>query len=134
MLDAFLVPEKTTVTSKGDGPVVALRDSAGSVFLLTLVIVNVIAQESLNVWVHGSSDGAAWDPQPLVGFPQKGDRTEVPMLLLLSAKPDVKFIRARWEVARWKGISEPPMFEFYITLREAPMEISADAARSASAQ
>lgn len=134
MLDAFLVPEKTTVTSKGDGPVVELRDSAGSVFLLTLVIVNVIAQESLNVWVHGSPDGTAWDPKPLVGFPQKGDRTEVPLLLVLTAAPAVKFIRARWEVARWKGNSEPPMFEFYITLREAPMEIPAEAARRAPAQ
>ena len=128
MLDAFLVPEKTTVTTKGDGPILELKPSEGRVFLLTLAITNIIEQESLDVSVHGSIDGAAWDLKPIVAFPQKFYREEVPLLLDLTARPEVKFIRAHWEVARWGRGTETPMFEFHVTLREVPQEILQEAA------
>ena len=128
MTDAFLVPEKTTVTSKGDGPILELRPAEGRVFLLTLAITNIIEQESLDVSIHGSTDGAAWDLKPIVAFPQKFYREESPLLLDLTARPEVKFIRAHWEVARWGRGSETPMFEFHVTLREVPQEILAEAA------
>src|SRR5712691_7895453 len=108
MMDAFLVPEKTTVTTKGDGPILELK-SEGRVFLLTLAITNIIEQESLDVSVHGSTDGATWDLKPIVAFPQRFYREEVPLLLDLTARPEVKFIRAHWEVARWGRGSETPM-------------------------
>src|SRR5882672_3728687 len=100
MMDAFLVPEKTTVTAKGDAPILELKPSEGGVFLLTLAITNIIEQESLDVSVHGSTDGATWDLKPIVAFPQKFYREEVPLLLDLTARPEVKFIRAHWELAR----------------------------------
>jgi len=128
MTDAFLVPEKTTVTAKGDGPILEVKPSEGRVFLLTLAITNIIEQESLDVSVHGSSDGAAWDLKPIVAFPQKFYREEVPLLLDLTARPEVKFIRAHWEVARWGRGSETPMFEFHVTVREVPQEILREAA------
>ena len=128
MTDAFLVPEKTTVTTKGDGPILELKPSEGRVFLLTLAITNIIEQESLDVSVHGSADGAAWDLKPIVAFPQKFYREEVPLLLDLTARPEVKFIRAHWEVARWGRGTETPMFEFHVTLREVPQEILQEAA------
>ena len=128
MTDAFLVPEKTTVAAKGDGPVLELKQAAGRVFLLTLAITNIIEQESLDVSIHGSTDGAAWDLKPIVAFPQKFYREEIPLLLDLTARPEVKFIRAHWEVARWGRGSETPMFEFHLTLREVPQEILAEAA------
>ena len=127
-MDAFLVPEKTTVTTKGDGPILELKPSEGRVFLLTLAITNIIEQESLDVSVHGSTDGAAWDLKPIVAFPQRFYREEVPLLLDLTARPEVKFIRAHWEVARWGRGSETPMFEFHVTLREVPQEILQEAA------
>src|SRR5580765_2172350 len=128
MMDAFLVPEKTTVTSKGDGPILELQAAEERVFLLTLAITNIIEQESLDVSIHGSTDGAAWNPKPIVAFPQKFYREESPLLLDLTARPEVKFIRAHWEVARWGRGSETPMFEFHVTLREVPLEILAEAA------
>ena len=128
MTDAFLVPEKTMVTAKGDGPMVELKPAESRVFLLTLAITNIIEQESLDVSVHGSTDGAAWDLKPIVAFPQKFYREETPLLLDLKARPEVKFIRAHWEVARWGRGTETPMFEFHVTLREVPQEILQEAA------
>lgn len=128
MMDAFLVPEKTTVTAKGDGPILELKQVAGRVFLLTLAITDIVEQESLDVSIYGSTDGAAWDLKPITAFPQKFYREEVPLLLDLTARPEVKFIRAHWEVARWGRGSETPMFEFHVMLREVPLEILAEAA------
>jgi hypothetical protein len=134
MMDAFLVPEKTTVSTKGDGPILELKPSEGRVFLLTLAITNIIEQESLDVSVHGSTDGATWDLKPIVAFPQKFYCEETPLLLDLTARPEVKFIRAHWEVARWGRGSETPVFEFHVTLREVPQEILAEAASRVRAQ
>ena len=128
MTDAFLVREKTMVTAKGDGPMVEVKPAESRVFLLTLAITNIIEQESLDVSVHGSTDGAAWDLKPIVAFPQKFYREEVPLLLDLTARLEVKFIRAHWEVARWGRGTETPMFEFHVTLREVPQEILQEAA------
>ena len=134
MLEAFLVPDKTVVTAKGDGPALDVQAAEGRGFLLTLGITNIIEQESLDVSVQGSIDGATWDPKPLAAFPQKFYREEVPLLLDLSAKPEVKFIRAHWDVNRWGRGTETPMFEFCVTLREVPQEILAEAAGRVRAQ
>jgi hypothetical protein len=127
-MEAFLVPERTVVNAKGDGPALDVSRAKGRIFLLTLAIANIVEQESLDVSVHGSADGATWDPKPVAAFPQKFYREEVPLLLNLTARPGVKFVRAHWEVARWGRGSETPMFEFHVTLREVPQEILAEAA------
>ena len=101
MMEAFLVPEKTVVNAKGDGPARDVSQSEGRVFLLTLAITNIIEQESLDVSIFGSADGATWDPKPVAAFPQKFYREEIPLLLNLTARPEVKFVRAYWEVGRW---------------------------------
>jgi len=131
MMEAFLVPEKTVVNSKGDGPVLDVSRSDGRIFLLTLAITNNVEQESLDVSIFGSADGTAWDAKPMAAFPQKFYREEFPLLLNLSVRPEVKFIRAHWEVARWGRGSETPMFEFDVSLREVPQEILAEAASRA---
>jgi len=123
MTEAFLVPEKTVATAKGDGPAFELKRSRGSVFLLTLAISNIIEQQSLDVSVYGSTDGATWDPKPVAVFPQKFYREEAPLLLDLTARPEVRFLRAHWEVNRWGRGTETPMFEFHVTVREVPQEI-----------
>jgi len=127
MLEAFLVPEKTVVSAKGDGPVLDVSGSEGRIFLLTLEITDIVEQESLDVGVFGSADGTIWEAKPIVAFPQKFYREEVPLLLSLSARPEVKFVRAHWEVNRWGRGSEVPMFEFCVKLREVPQEILAEA-------
>jgi hypothetical protein len=133
MMEAFLVPEKTAVSAKGDGPTIELKATEGRVFLLTLTITDIIEQESLDVSIFASADGAAWDPKPVVAFPQRFYRAETPILLDLAARPEVKFIRAHWEVNRWGRGTETPMFEFNVALREVPQEILQEAVGRAKA-
>jgi hypothetical protein len=128
MMEAFLVPEKTVVNAKGDGPAIDVSRAEGRIFLLTLSITDIIEQESLDVSIHGSADGAMWDAKPVAAFPQKFYREETPLLLNLTARPEIKFIRAHWEVNRWGRGSETPMFEFHAKLQEVPQEILAEAA------
>jgi hypothetical protein len=123
MIDTFLVAEKTAVNAKGDGPAVDVSGAANRVLLLTLEITKIIEQESLDVSVVGSADGAAWGAKAVVAFPQKFYCGEFPLLLDLTAHPEVKFVRAHWEVARWGRGGETPMFEFGVRLKEIPKEI-----------
>ena len=123
-----MVPENTVVNAKGDGPALDISRAEGRVFLLTLAITNIVEQESLDVGIFGSADGATWDAKPVAAFPQKFYREEVPLLLNLTAQPEVKFVRAHWEVGRWGRGPETPMFEFSVALREIPREILAEAA------
>jgi hypothetical protein len=127
MVEAFLVPEKTVATGKGDGAALDVASSATRVFLLNLAITDIIEQESIDVSIHGSADGTTFDPKPLAAFEQKFYRGENPLLVNLSASPEVKAIRAHWEVNRWGRGTETPMFEFCITVREVPQEILAAA-------
>jgi len=133
MMEAFLVPEKTVATAKGDGPMVELKPAQGRVFLLTLAITDIIEQEALDVSVFVSADGTAWEPKPVIAFPQKFYRGESPILLDLAARPEVKFVRAHWEVNRWGRGTETPMFEFSVALKEVPAEILHEAAGRAKA-
>jgi hypothetical protein len=118
-----LVPAKTVVSAKGDGPAIDVSSAANRVFLVTLSITKIIEQESLDLSIYGSPDGAAWSAKSIAAFPQKFYCEESPLLLDLTAHPDVKFVRAHWEVARWGRGTETPMFEFGATLKEIPAEI-----------
>jgi hypothetical protein len=133
MIDTFLVPEKTVVNAKGDGPILDVTGVANRVFLLTLNITNIIEQESLDVSIFASVDGSAWSPKPIARFPQKFYRAQHPMLLDLTTHPETKFVRAHWEVNRWGRGTETPMFEFHVTVREVPAEILNEAKAEAKA-
>lgn len=123
MLDTYLVPEKTAVTAKGDGPSVDISGAANRVFLLQLAVTGVIEQESLDVSMYGGPDEAGIGKAPLASFPQKFYRGEQPLLLDLTANPDVKVLRAHWEVNRWGRGPETPWFEFSLKLTEVSPEI-----------
>lgn len=127
MLDMFLVPAKTVVTAKGDGAAVELSFAGNRALLLSLVISNVIEQESLDVSLYGSADGTTWTEKPLLAFPQQFYRGEYPLLLDLGGKPEIKFLRAHWDVNRWGRGSEAAMFEFALRAREVPAEMLARA-------
>ncbi len=133
MIEAPLLPEKTTVSAKGDGSAVDVSAAGNRVFLLTLSITGIIEQESLDISIYGSADGAAWSPKPVVAFPQKFYCGESPLLLDLTAHPEVKFVRAHWDVARWGRGTETPMFEFGLTLKEVPANILKEATAEAKA-
>jgi hypothetical protein len=133
MMDTFLVPQKTVVNAKGDSAAVEGSGAANRVFLLNLEITDIVEQESLDVSIYGSGDGATWGPKPLAIFPQKFYRGRHPLLLDLTAHPEIKFIRAHWEVNRWGRGSETPMFEFQVAIKEVPPEILKEATADAQA-
>jgi hypothetical protein len=133
MIDVSLVHEKVVATCKGDGPAVDVASAANRVFLLTLAITKIIEQESLDVSIFGSADGTTWEPKSLAAFPQKFYCGESPLLLDLTAHPNVKFVRLHWEVARWGRGTETPMFEFDVKLKEVPPNILKEAAAEAKA-
>lgn len=125
MVNGFLVPEKTVITAKGDGTPVDISGASSRVFLLTLQISRIIEQESLDVAIWGSADGANWGEKALASFPQKFYTGEHPLLLDLSAQPGLKFLRAHWEVNRWGRGTDVPMFEVQLAVREVPKEVLA---------
>jgi hypothetical protein len=134
MADTVLVADKTVVSSKGDGPAVDLGGATNRVFLLTLDISDIIEQESLELSIFGSADGAAWDAKPLVTYPQEFYRGQYPLLLDLTAHPEVKFVRAHWDVARWGRGVETPRFEFGLSMKEIPPEVLREAQAEAKIQ
>ena len=132
MIDTVLVPSKTVVNAKGDGATLDVS-SAGLVFLLTLDITNIIEQESIDVSIYGSTDGAAWSPKSIASFPQKFYRGQHPLILDLNEHPGVKFLRAHWEVNRWGRGTETPMFEFGVSIKEIPPDVLREARTEAKA-
>ena len=133
MIDASLIKGKIVATCKGDGPAIDVSDAANRVFLVTLEITRIIEQESLDISIYGSLDGATWGAKSLVAFDQKFYCGESPLLLDLTAHADVKFIRLHWEVARWGRGTETPMFEFDVRMKEVPPEILKAATAEAKA-
>jgi hypothetical protein len=131
--EAVLVPADTRVTAKGDGSAVDVGGVSNRVFLVTLSITKIIEQESLDLSIFSSADGATWSPKSIAAFPQKFYCEEAPLLLDLTPHPDVKFVRAHWEVARWGRGTETPMFEFGVTMKEVPPDILKEAAAEAKA-
>ncbi len=127
MLEVFLVPEKTVVTERGDGAAVEVSSAQSRVLLLTLTITDIVEQEALDVSIWGSAEGNAWGQKPLIAFPQKFYRGEHPLLLDLAARPEVKHVRAHWEVNRWGRGSETPMFQFQLSAKEVPTEMLQEA-------
>jgi hypothetical protein len=132
--EIILVPARTVVTAKGDGPSVDLAGAGGPVFLATLSITKIIEQESLDVSIFGSADGSAWEAKPLAAFRQKFYRGESPLLVDLSSHPGIKFVRAHWEAARWGRGVETPMFEFGVSMKEVPGSILREATAEAKAR
>lgn len=131
MLDTYLVPQNTTVTAKGDGDAVNISAATQRVFLVVLRISEVVEQEAIDVMIFGSVDGATWDPKPLMSFPQSFYTGESPMLLDVSGRAEVKFLKAHWEVNRWGRGPEEPRFVVEVRLREVPTDILAGADREA---
>lgn len=113
MLPAFILPE-TTIREAGTGPALELGNSQGGLVLLTLGITRIIEQESLDVSIWGSADNADWGAKPLIAFPQKFYCGTYQILLDLSQRPEMKYLRVKWQAQRW-GKGEPkPLFGLYV--------------------
>ena len=113
MLPEFLL-EEITVRDAGNGPVLDLGNPPGGTLILTLGITRIIEQESIDVSVWGSADGSDWGAKPLVSFPQKFYCGTYQLLLDTSERPDVRFLRVKWQVNRWGKGDPKPLFTIYV--------------------
>lgn len=120
MIDAFLVPEATVIAANGDSTPLEIQAAESRAFLVTLSVTSVVEQESIELGIFASLDGTNWEPKPLNGLPQKFYVGEYPLLVDLSQRADVRFLRAHWDVARWGRGSNTPRFEIAVRLREIP--------------
>ena len=131
MIDVFLLPEKTSVTAKGDSQAVDISGAANFVFLATLTITRVVEQESMEVTFYTSADGTTWEAKPVATLAQKFYVGEYPVLIDLSAAAGVRSLRAHWDVNRWGRGSTVPDFECSLRLREVSREALHGAAAEA---
>jgi hypothetical protein len=113
MLPNFLLPE-TTVREAGAGDAIPLGGDPGGTLILTLGITRIIEQESLDVSILGSADGAEWGARPLASFPQKFYCGTYQIVLDLASHTNVKFLRAKWRVNRWGKGDPKPLFTIYL--------------------
>jgi len=124
MLPEFLLTE-TTVREAGTGPEVALGDQQGGTLVLTLGITRIIEQESIDISLWGSADGSDWGTKPLATFPQKFYCGTYQIVVDLSNRSDVQYMRVKWGVNRW-GKGEPkPLFSIYVFAQALQRELVA---------
>jgi hypothetical protein len=127
MRPEFLLPE-TTVRDAGTSPAIDLREERGGMLFLTLGINRIVERESIEIGIWGSPDGTDWGRTPVLSYPQKSYCGVYQMPLDLSRRPDVKFLRARWDVSRWSGAYGQPLFTVYLLLETTDRQLAAASA------
>ncbi len=110
----------TRLTSNGHGEAVPIGASQTRTFLCSMDITEQIEQESVDVSVWGSSDGQDWGKMPLLKMPQRFYRGDTRQVLDLTWKPEIHFLRAKWELTRWGRVAPHPMFVLGFYLMEIP--------------
>jgi hypothetical protein len=115
-----LIPPSTLVEANGDGQPVDVTASSTRTFFCLMLITDQIEQESLDISIWGSADGEAWGTHPILKLPQGFYRGQTRAVLELTMRPEVKFIRAKWELNRWGRVAPTPMFRVGLHLLEVP--------------
>lgn len=115
-----LIAPNTKLEANGEGESRDVSTSSTRTFLCLLTVTDQLEQESLDVSIYGSADGATWTPKPLLKLPQQFYRGHSKMVLDLSVRREIKFIRARWELNRWGRGAPLPMFVAGLELSEVP--------------
>jgi len=133
-LELALIPPQTKLESNADGQAFDISATTTRTFLCELTVTDQIEQESLDVSIWGSADGQDFGKKPLLKIPQQFYRGTVKMVLDLSLRPEVRFLRARWELNRWGRVAPTPMFVAGLTLTEiSPMAQDTPTKRAALA-
>jgi hypothetical protein len=122
MLPHFLMQE-TTVREAGQSSDITL-DFQGGVLVLTLGITRIIEQESIDVSIWGSADGSEWGTKPLAAFPQKFYCGTYQLVIDLTERPEVKHLRAKWQVNRWGKGDPKPLFSLYVVVEQSERELA----------
>jgi hypothetical protein len=128
-MEVELIPPGRRLTSTGEGEAHDIATSGTRTFLCTMVITDQIEQESIDLSIWGSADGQNWGAKPLLMMPQRFYRGETRQILDLSLKPEVRFLRAKWELFRWGRVAPYPMFVVGFHLSEVPAFVRAEVAQ-----
>ena len=127
MLQEFLLPE-TTVREAGAGSQIDLGGQVGGTLLLTLGITRIIEQQSIDISIWGSVDGTDWGVRPVASFPQKFYCGTYQTVVDLADRPQVRYLRAKWQVNRWGKGDSKPLFTVYLFAQAGQPELTAASA------
>lgn len=119
-LELFIIAPQTRLESNADGQPFDISAISTRTFLCELTVTDQLEQESLDVSLWGSADGQDFGKKPYLKIPQQFYRGTTKMVLDLSLRPEVRFLRARWELNRWGRVAPTPMFVAGLTLTEIP--------------
>jgi hypothetical protein len=119
-INLSLIPAETKFTANADSQPVDISTSASRTFLCLLKISDQIEQESLDVSIWGSVDGQDFGKKPLLKLPQQFYRGTTKLILDLSFRQEVRFLRAKCELNRWGRVAPTPMFVASLDLEEIP--------------
>ncbi len=119
-MEIDLIALHTQVEENGAGEAIDISASTTRTFLATLLVTDQMEQESIDVSIGGSSDGQNWGAKPILKLPQQFYRGETRAVLDLALRPEVKFIRAQWELNRWGRVAPLTMFKVGLHLAEVP--------------
>jgi hypothetical protein len=106
--------------ANADGQSFDISASETRTFLCHLTVAEQIEQESLDVSIWGSADGQDFGKRPLLKIPQQFYRGTTKMILDISFRPEVRFLRAKCEMNRWGRVAPTPMFVVGLELEEVP--------------
>jgi len=119
-LSLSLIPTNSKLESNGDGQAFDVSSSETRTFLCRLTVSDQLEQESLDVSIWGSPDGQEFGKKPLLKLPQQFYRGTTKMVLDISLRTEVRFLRAKWELNRWGRVAPTPMFVVGLQLEEIP--------------
>jgi hypothetical protein len=107
------------VRDSGAGPEIFIGSHQAETLDLNLGITRIIEQESVDISIWGSSDGAVWSSKPLISFSQKFYCGNYQIELDLSQFPEVCYLRAKWQLNRWGKGDPKPLFTLYLFVSQA---------------
>src|ERR1700677_4323694 len=119
-VEFVLIPPGTRLTANGDGQPFDISSSQTRTFICSMEITDQLEQESVDIFVWGSADGQDFGKLPLLKMPQRFYRGETRQALDLRLKPEVRFLRAKWELTRWGRGAPHPVFVLGFNLTEIP--------------
>jgi hypothetical protein len=114
-----LLPE-SVFRLDGSSPEFALAAARGKPLLLTLGITRAVEHESLDLSVWGSEDQSHW--HKLTAFPRKFYCGTYFHMLDLTRRPEIRYLRAQWQMSRWGAEDATPLFGFGLLVEETKLK------------
>jgi hypothetical protein len=114
-------------SGEGLGPVAALEEHSGKLLVITLEITDVVERTGLTVSIWGSDNQSEWDTQPLLRFRQRQYCGVYSVLLNMSARPDIRYLRVGWSTSRWGKSERVPAFGFKVFVEESGARVRSSA-------